>query len=105
MKKDLPSEEKNDSSIITRREALKRIAFIGVGVVVGSIFSVVAPRDAVAGYFVSGDYLDDGGYGVSGDYLDSGGYGVSGDYADSGGYGVSGDYADSYSDSYYYDNY
>jgi hypothetical protein len=98
-----PPAEPANLAKIGRRAALKRIALAGVGVVTGAL---IAPREALAGYGVSGDYLDrngygvsgdysDGGYGVSGDYSDSGGYGVSGDYSDSGGYGVSGDYSDS----------
>ncbi len=98
-------QEKGDSSNVDRRKALKRIALATVGVAAGTVFTIM-PREALAGYGVSGDYTDsrgygvsgdysDGGYGVSGDYSDSGGYGVSGDYSDSGGYGVSGDYSDS----------
>ncbi len=77
-----------------RREALKRIARLGLGAAAGSAF-LALPGKAHAGYGVSGDYVASGGYGVSGDYVASGGYGVSGDYTDRGGYGVSGDYSDS----------
>ena len=98
-------EKKGNPSNADRRKALKRIALITIGVAAGAVFTF-APREASAGYGVSGDYSDskgygvsgdysDGGYGVSGDYSDKGGYGVSGDYSDSGGYGVSGDYSDS----------
>jgi hypothetical protein len=103
--KKAPPTEADDSATIGRRTALKRIALATMGVAAGAAF-MITPREAWAGYGVSGDYTDsrgygvsgdytDGGYGVSGDYTDSGGYGVSGDYTDSGGYGVSGDYTDS----------
>jgi len=94
MKKDAPAEKGGGPAKIARRNALKRIAMAGIAVAAGAAFAIM-PREAQAGYGVSGDYTDSGGYGVSGDYTDSGGYGVSGDYTDSGGYGVSGDYTDS----------
>jgi hypothetical protein len=81
-KKAARPEKKGDPSNVDRRKALKRIAILGMGMGVGSIF-LLAPREARAGYEVSGDYTDSGGYGVSGDYTNSGGYGVSGDYTDS----------------------
>ena len=87
-------EKKGVPSNLGRRNALKRIALATVGVAAGTVFAIT-PREAWAGYGVSGDYTDSGGYGVSGDYTDKGGYGVSGDYTDKGGYGVSGDYSDS----------
>jgi hypothetical protein len=87
-------EKKGDPSNVDRRKALKRIALATIGVAAGTVFMIV-PREAHAGYGVSGDYTDSGGYGVSGDYTDKGGYGVSGDYTDSNGYSVSGDYTDS----------
>ena len=93
-KKAARPEKKGDPSNVDRRKALKRIAFATVGVAAGAVFTIM-PREARAGYGVSGDYTDSNGYGVSGDYTNSSGYGVSGDYTDSGGYGVSGDYTDS----------
>ena len=87
-------EKKGVPSNIDRRKALKRIALSTMGVAAGTVFTIM-PREAWAGYGVSGDYTDSGGYGVSGDYTDNGGYGVSGDYTDSSGYSISGDYTDS----------
>jgi hypothetical protein len=77
----------------SRRTALKRIGLTAVGLAAGAAFTF-APREALAGYGVQGDYSDSHGYGVQGDYSDGQGYGVQGDYSD-GGYGVQGDYSDS----------
>ena len=93
-KKAARPQEKGDPTNVDRRKALKRIAFATVGVAAGAVFTFT-PREARAGYSVSGDYTDSNGYGVSGDYTNSSGYGVSGDYTDSHGYSVSGDYTDS----------
>ena len=63
-------EKKGDPSNAGRRKALKRIALATIGVAAGAVFTLT-PREAHAGYGVSGDYTDSGGYGVSGDYTDS----------------------------------
>lgn len=102
----------------TRRDALKRIASMGVGIAGLSLTIPGCQTDSSGygdsygnyansygdsysnygnsgGYGVSGDYVASGGYGVSGDYVANSGYGVSGDYVANNGYGVSGDYVES----------
>ena len=78
-------DEASGTPAIDRRTALKRIALTTLGTAAGMFFAM-KPREARAGYGVSGDYIDDGGYGVSGDYTDSGGYGDRGHYTDHGHY-------------------